>query len=142
MTVLLSVKMTQKQARDLHQKAHAAGLAAVEQCRPTPMVVQQHANQLDDNSPVVKQWHVPDGPCGFAWVSIKPCRGPFVTFCKKNGIGSRSDYHKAWHITPWDTKAGRTAQSQSIELKSAYCGAYAQVLREAGINAWMESRLD
>ena len=46
-------------------------------------------------------------PCGFAWIVIRPARGPFITWCKKNGIGSNA-YGGGWPssssrrgLTPW-----------------------------------------
>ena len=38
--------------KELVIKAHNAGMEALEKSVPTPMVVSQHENMLDDNSPV------------------------------------------------------------------------------------------
>jgi hypothetical protein len=51
-------------------EAEVAALAAMKSAKTTPMTVQQHASPFNDASPVVKSWHVPEGPCGFAWVHI------------------------------------------------------------------------
>ena len=45
-------------AKSIYHKALQAGQDAMKNCTPTPMVVQQHTDMLDDNSPVEKQWYV------------------------------------------------------------------------------------
>jgi hypothetical protein len=44
------------------------------------------ANEYVTNHP--DAWY----PCGFSWVRIKPARGAFVNFLKKNDIGRTDDY--------------------------------------------------
>jgi len=131
----------------LLKKAHEAGQAAAEACTPRPMVVQQHANQLDDNSEVVKEWYVPTGVCGFAWVNFKVKSGnsrKFLSFLKKKGLAGDINSHAEWHkdsyyggYTKWISDYG-----QSMELKAAYANAYAAVLHDAGISAYGHSRMD
>lgn len=118
----------------LYAEAHAAGMAAGNALQPVPMLVEQHASPLDDNSPVVKQWVCNGGVCGFAWVKIKPARGKFVSFCKKHDIGYVSDYG-GYEI--WVSQFG-----QSIEKKEAYAHAFAAVLKKYGIKAYGQSRMD
>lgn len=36
-------------------------------------------------------------PCGFAWIIIKPARGPLVKYLKENGIGDKA-YEGGWMI--------------------------------------------
>jgi len=125
---------------DLFEKAYAAGLAALKAATPTPMVVQQHANVLNDNSPVVKEWFVEGGVCGFAWVNIK-CKGEglkFINALKKRGLpdGLRKDGYYGGY-TLWVREGG-----QSMQRKEAFAYAFADVLREAGITCYASSRMD
>jgi hypothetical protein len=124
----------------LHQMAHEAGMNALNKCTPTPMVVAQHANPLDDNSAIKKQWYVPSGACGFAWVNVK-CKGgegrKFINALKKEGVTEyRQDSYYGGY-TLWVHYG-----NQSIELKEAYAHAYARVLQENNINCYSNSRLD
>jgi hypothetical protein len=124
---------------EIYEKALTAGLAALKAATPTPMVVQQHANMMDDNSPVVQEWFVADGPCGFAWVNVK-CKGEglrFVNAMKKHDSDRwRKDGYYGGY-TFWVREG-----NQSIQKKEAFAEAFAEVLREAGINAHWSSRLD
>jgi len=124
----------QNKWQELYDKALQAGREAAKACTPTPMVVQQHANMMDDNSPVVKQWHVPDGVCGFAWVKIRPGNCPFANWLKKNKLGSKA-YRGGVEI--WISE-----YNQSMTKKETHAQAMSAVLREAGIDAWAESRMD
>jgi hypothetical protein len=78
------------------------------------------------------QWY----PCGFAWVAIKPARGPVVKALKEADAGyvsSEGGYHvynPSRNPTQW------------MDAKIAGADAFAKVLREAGIKAYTESRID
>lgn len=139
-------KTNKNQWIELAEKAHKAGLKAAEDCVPTPMVVAQHANPLDDSSPVTKAWHVPSGVCGFAWVNVKykGAGAKFLNALKKQGLAGDINDHCEWRkdsyyggYTHWVHVGG-----QSYEIKCAYASAYANVLNEAGIKAYSMSRLD
>jgi len=119
---------------EIYNKAKEEGMKALQASRPTPMVVQRHKNMLNDNSRVVYEEVVDGGVCGFAWVEIRPARGKFVIWCRKNGIGSKG-YYGGWQI---NVREG----GQSMERKEAYAGAFAKVLCEHGINACTNSRMD
>ena len=121
---------------DILAMAHAAGHIAATVKTPTPMVVCQHANMLDDNSPVVQAWHESEGVCGFSSVIIRPGNCAFANFLKKK---CPSVTHKHYY--------GGLAYSvrdygQSYERKDAYSNAFAEVLHKHGINASVDSRLD
>jgi len=120
--------------QQLWDKAHQAGLEAANNHTPTPMVVQQHQNACDDNSPVTKQWYVPQGVCGFAWVNIRPGNCSFANWLKKNNL-ARSAYRGGVDI--WIRDFG-----QSMELKEKYARAFAKVITNAGIKAYPQSRMD
>ena len=132
------------------EAAHAAGVAAAEAATPPMMVVSQHTDVFNDKSPLEKEWLVPDGPCGFAWVAFKPDRGGesrrFVNWVMKtfgatklNGNSfSRNDYSKSWDL--WVS-----SYRQSMVRKEAYARAYAAVIKAAGIEGlrcYADSRMD
>ena len=117
----------------LAKKANEAGVAAVAALQVVPMVVQERASPMDDGSPVVKEYFVADGVCGFAGIAF-PGVGPFAKYAKQY-LGARKGYPKGLYISV-------SAYNQSLQKKEAYAGAYAAVLREAGVKAYMESRMD
>jgi len=112
--------------RELFEQAYEAGVAAMNNCQPTPMTVVDRMSG--------QKWHVSEGACGFAWVKIKPARGAFVNWLKANDIGHRG-YPTGYDY--WVSEGG-----QSIERKTAFARAFAGVLRNAGLNAHAESRMD
>jgi hypothetical protein len=119
----------------LYYKANAAGMAAVEKCVPVPMVVVNRANPLDDNSSVVNRWVVPDGPCGFAWVNIKPGNCAFAKYLKDKGLARKDSYYGG--VSLWVSYF-----NQSMAKKEAYAYAFAKVVSEAGIKCYANSRMD
>jgi hypothetical protein len=131
---------------ELFKNAEKAGMEALKECVPTPMMVVEHESPFDDNSPVKNAWHVPQGACGFAWVNIK-YRGEgakLINAMKKaklaGGINSwaslrKDDYYGGY--TYWVS-----AGNQSIELKEAFAYAMVRVLEEAGVSCYASSRLD
>lgn len=129
-----SPKLSPAACAALYMKAHEAGRAAAAVKVPTPMVVSEHANPLNDASPVARQWVVAGGVCGFAWVKVRPGNSSFANWVKKNKYG-RPDYPSGVAINVKD-------YGQSMELKEAYAYAFAKVLSEAGINAYADSRMD
>lgn len=123
---------------DLLAAAHAAGRAAHDAVRPTPMVVEEHENQFDDSSPVVQRYVSNEGPVGFAWVIVRPGNSSFAHFLRKTGRGS-SAYRggvQIWVRTP----------EQSYERKVAYARAMADVLKASplleGLSITTGSRVD
>jgi len=121
--------------RDIYTKAYNAGMKAGQEAIPTPMVVQTHANMLDDNSPVVQSEYISEGACGFAWVNVKPGYSKFAKWLKAMGYGDNDSYYKG--VTVWVSEFG-----QSIARKEAFAHAFADVLKEFGIQAYGASRLD
>lgn len=127
----------------INNEAIAAGLAALNVCVPTPMVVQQHSNPLNDNSPVVKSYFVEDGCCGFAWVKVlakTPESRKFINGLKAAGLlGTNTEWSKSW-----DTGYSFWVRygNQSITKKEAFANAFAEVLRANGISAYSDSRMD
>lgn len=119
---------------ELFKKADAAGRTAATTVVPTPMTVVRHANVLDDASPVAQRWVVPDGVCGFAWVTIRPGTSAAARYAKA-ALGARKGYHGGMEIWVSD-------YSQSMTRKEAYARAFANVLTAAGVTAYAGSRMD
>jgi hypothetical protein len=115
-------------------KAEAAGHEAATAHAPTPMTVVQKASPMDDSSPTVKEWHVPEGVCGFAWIVITPGTSREAKFAKKYHGASK---HYYGGVSIWVGDYG-----QSMERKEKYARAFAGVLKEAGIKAYADSRMD
>jgi len=122
------------QIESLYTQAHNAGNNAVTQTTITPIIVTQAANPLDDSSAVVNAWVVNDGVCGFASVIIKPANSKFAKFLIANQLG-RKAYGGGVSMSIRDF-------NQSLTKKEAYAEGFAKVLRDNGINAWAESRMD
>jgi hypothetical protein len=110
----------------LAARAYEAGMRAGVECMPIPMAVMDELRgQL---------WRVDDGACGFAWVTVRPANCAFANWAKKTGL-MRKAYDGG--VQYWVSEFG-----QSVDRKTAFAGAYARVLSEAGINAYAGSRLD
>lgn len=129
-----SRKFTPAEAEKVYNDAHEAGLAAGANLTPTPMIVEERENPWDDNSKVKRSYSVPQGVCGFAWVTIRPANSSYGNWLKKNGKATKA-YDGGLQI--WVKGFG-----QSYEKKSAYATAFAKVLRENGIEAQADGRLD
>ena len=117
----------------IYKEAHEAGMAAGNAATPTPMVVQQHANPLDDASTVTQQWAVPDGVCGFAMISFAG-NTKWGRWAKTN-----TKAHPAYGggLSIWVPYFG-----QSMERKSAYASAFSAVLNKHSIKATSSCRMD
>lgn len=119
----------------IYKEAYEAGLKAGKEAIPTPMIVGQPTTPLGNDVDFTKKtYFVSEGACGFAWVTISPARGAFVNYLKSIDAGSKG-YYGGYQI--WVREFG-----QSITRKEAFAGAFAQVLRNYGISAYCESRLD
>jgi hypothetical protein len=117
---------------ELYNQAREAGLSAAQAAQVTPMIVNAHANPLDANSEITKQYFVEDGVCGFASVVVKNIK--FANGLKKMNIG-RKNYGSGWCISVRDF-------NQSLTRKEVYARAFADVLRANGIDAYVDSRMD
>ena len=120
------------QAQEIYTTARAAGLAAAAAAQVAPMIVSAHANPLDSNSEITKQYFVADGVCGFASVFIKNIN--FANALKKMGLG-RKNYGGGYALSVQDF-------NQSLTRKEAYAHAFAAVLNAHGITAYTDSRMD
>lgn len=128
--------------KQLWKDAHAEGMKAAMAHTPTPMIVGSPTtflgNDIDPNKPV---YYVSGGVCGWANVYIKPARGAFCQWLLANDLAGKNSYRGGITLRAWtDFKDPRT---QSLELNEVYAHAFAQVLRDAGINGVaVESRMD
>jgi hypothetical protein len=105
----------------IHNQCDFAGCQAAEKTVPMPMVVQEHASPIDDESPVVRQWVVRGGVCGFAWIELRKRTHQYARWIKERHIGRSDDYTKS--IMIWVSNYG-----QSMAMKEAYAQAYVREL--------------
>lgn len=122
-------------------KAVTAGNKAAETVVPPTMIVSQHANQLDDCSPIVNhwlkkslEWAEPEGPCGFAEIRLPKGNTSFAHWAKKNA-GFRKHCHGG--LFHWVSAFG-----QSMVRKEAFARSAVGVLVDNGIDAYAYSRMD
>ena len=123
-----------KNTLEIWTEASKAATVAAKQCIPTPMGVYSVdllGNQLSETT------IINEGVCGFAWVRIKPARGPFIKFLKENNFGDLCLYGG------WMISVSMFTGSQSFERNEAAAKAFVEVLKKNGIEkVWMESHLD
>ncbi len=119
----------------LYAKAWQAGVKAVEEMAPpVPMIVGTPTTLFGTDIDYTKKtYFVADGVCGFAWVWIKG-NTAFGRWAKKNG--------KAYGGYPTGLNLRIHAYNQSMQKKETHAYAMAEVLREAGITAYGQSRMD
>lgn len=110
--------------------AHEKGLAAGYAVNPRPMVVVE--SDLAGN-PKGQSYYCSEGLCGFAYVTLTKGNSSFALWAKKQGY-----FRKGYKSTTMSV----SDFNQSVERKEAYAHAYAQVLRNAGIDCYASSRLD
>jgi len=111
--------------RAIYDRAVEAGLAAGESVVPTPMHIVGGG----------QHWEIPEGPCGFAWVNVKPGTSRFARWLKSEGLAQTDSYYGG--VTIWISD-----YDQSHTQKSAHAKAMADSLSESGIKAYNGSRLD
>lgn len=138
-------------------EAYLTGLAH----KPTPMVVYTPKG-LFDNTPDLTQpvYHVPAGPCGFAWVNLKAKKGPegkearqFLNWLlgrtKPVSPDTTPTAHPGFRLPDKKSYYGGydiwvSGFDQSVECKAAAARVLAKSLEEAvpGLIAWPMDRLD
>jgi hypothetical protein len=125
--------MTEAQLRNAFDEARAIATIAGQEAIPTPMVVTE-VDILDKPLENGKSWYVSEGVCGFAWVNIQPGTCKAARYAKKH-FGAKKDYHGGVSIWVYDF-------GQSMTRKEAYARAFANTLRDHGITAYAQSRMD
>ena len=118
--------ITAKPVAEVLEEAHLAGLYAGNTALPTQYDVVNEKQEVIDT--------LTDGLCGFAWITIRPARGPLVAHLKKMDIGDKG-WNGGYEI--WVSHFG-----QSYERKYAYANAFAWTLRQHGYDAQHGGRLD
>ena len=119
--------MIEERYKQILQEASAEGLKRVKELKVIPMGVVQHANPLDDKSPIVYAEIVDDGVCGFAWVNIKPGTSKFVKYLKKEKIANKDSYYGGASIWIGNNHGDF---NQSMQKKMAYASGYASVINK------------
>lgn len=153
--------MTKSQSNNFQiilNEARIAGIQAVQKAQVVPMVVSEHVNPLNDNSAVRRAWFVADGVCGFAWVKVitkmkssakdynRTLNVQFANWLKKQAKLNGRRYDEI--MLPEDNSYNGGVDiwvggfDQSMQRKEAYAHAFAEVLRNAGIVAYSQSRMD
>ena len=120
--------------QELYDEALKRGEEEAKKCVPVPMTVQQHASPVDDASPVVKEWYVPGGVCGFAWVWFPDGRSAVCNFFRKIKAGSKH-YQGGYNVRC-------PLMTQSMQTKEAWARGFSNVFQDAGINCYAQSRMD
>ncbi len=76
------------------------------------------------------------GPCGFAWVVVKPANCGFAKWLTETGNATKN-YDGGVRIS-----AGRFLTTQCIDTKEKFAYAMAKVIADAGLNCYADSRMD
>ena len=114
--------------------ADAAGTQAAHATTPTPMTVQEFQGIGESRRKVGNPITISEGPCGYAWVVIRPATTRFARWAKKQGFCDKN-YGGGYSFSI-------TQYGQSFEKKYAHANAFAKVLTEFNINALAEGRMD
>jgi hypothetical protein len=122
--------------QDLWEAAEAKGFAAGDAAVPAPMIVGDSVSLFSDEIDYTKKtFFVSEGVCGFAWIKVTPGTSSFARWLVKTGKSRGKAYGGGVDI--WVSHYG-----QSMTRKEAFARAVTSVLREAGINAYAQSRMD
>lgn len=122
--------------QQIFDEALAAGKQAAMDANPTPMIVQQHENPLDDSSPVEKSWRVSGGVCGMAAVHFTDGRKSFARWLKSKGY-ARDAYPKGVKV-----HCHSPVEVQSLTRNSAMAAAMAKVFSKHGHDCTVWTRMD
>ena len=110
----------------IHKVAQKEADATAKVVVPNPMIVQQHANVLDDNSPVQQSWLVNSGVCGFGWVHFERANTGFTRWLLKQKIASKAYRWGGCDISMHPKF--RDPRVQSYEIKMGMAREYANVV--------------
>jgi hypothetical protein len=111
---------------ELFERAKTAGIAAAAAAVPPPMLV---ADANPAGGCLVRE-----GPIGDAFVTVRDARQGFARWLRKAGIGY-AERRKGQRVYA-------EIDSQSMERARAYCKAFAEILRENGIDCSVHWYLD
>jgi len=127
---------------DIWTEATNAAIVAHNDCVPVGMTVGQASGLFGNAIIPGTEEYVADGVCGYAWIQVKPARGPFVKWMKQNKLGDTGVYG-GWTISPsdFDRSLGRTLSMQRKEAAMrAACAVLKKHFPESKI--WVTSRMD
>lgn len=140
-------------AQEIIREAENAGLLAIAQCHPKPMIVGQAMDLVSNEMVPGTEEYVADGVCGFAWVDIYPRHSKenkdFINALKKEDLVeldsnspksypfSKVTYQGPVHYQYWCSFG-----NQSMQKKEAFCNAFVEVLKKYNITAYVGSRMD
>ena len=119
---------------EIWKHATDAGHAAALAYTPTPMVVAEHTDMLDDSSPIKQSWEVSGGVCGFASIHLPKGTTSFAHWAKKHA-GFGKAYRKGLSLSVM-------GYGQSMERKEVFAHTVVGILKENGIGAYSSSRMD
>lgn len=109
--------------KEIYVDCVKAGEEEMYKCRTTPMIVETHRDMFDDNSPVIKREIIEAGPCGFAWLVIKPTRSRFCSWLRENNLARYSEHERGVVIFAH-------VGGQSVQLKEAWThGFYKELMK-------------
>jgi|SRR5215204_5116657 len=112
--------------RAVYERAREAGLEAGRQHTPTPMLVTQHTNPLDDTSPIETMYPpVMGGICGTAYLAVRPGNSGFARFLKRE--------HRAFARYYGGVMMSINDYGQSFECAMAHASAMARVINDSGV---------
>ena len=129
--------------KNILAEADAAGRAAVDVAKVTPMIVGSakslFSNEIDYSQPTE---FVEDGVCGFAWINVYPeFKGNTKLGKEERKVLERLGFSKDWENNKrfylWVSDF-----NQSMQKKETYARAYAKVLSANGVTASSMSRMD
>jgi hypothetical protein len=133
-TTLTPTVHTEREFEVLWNAAHEAGDAAAQAALPDPIYIYSPKSLYDRTpDPSKPVYYESEGVCGFASVKFAG-NTAFGRWAKKSG---RADNGYPKGLMHWVGGYG-----QSYDRKRAYAQAFAAVLRDAGIECHVESRLD
>lgn len=144
-TSAISTAEQHRRWQALMDAAHAAGIEAGETCQPRPMIV----TASNSRGEIVREYYVEEGVCGFAYVNLYPKPGGesrrFINWAtgrtkSRHGcpFAIRKSYQGGYSLFVIDF-------GQSMARKERYAHAFAEILREAGIDGlqvFSSSRMD
>lgn len=127
---------------EVFSEAQTAALSHFHQCTPVPVIFGQAKDLFSSEIIPGTEEYVSDGVCGFAWVNIKPARGPLVKYLKSKGIGRPGTYG-GYSLSSYNCIPG-SGSSQSMQRKEAGCRAFVEVVKKyfPDMKIWVETRID
>lgn len=130
----------------LFEELKSVSHAALADCpAPTPMIVGTPTTPLGNDVDMTKQvWYVADGVCGFAYVVLENGRTGFAQWLLKNGLGNKwwSGGRTKGVVVNTYPRFGFAEPGQSYEKSKFVAGKVAARLRDYGIDAWVDARID